>query len=424
MTDAPQASAAKVRLPRTFRAFQSRGYRFLWSAGLLSNVSRFMQTTLLAWLVLNLTDSPWLVALVGFFGMAPMLLLGLVGGMLADSVNRQRLLMATQSAGLVASLAMLAVLLAESERYWYAYPVILTNGVGFALEMPSRRSLIHDLLGRPGVTNGFALDSVAMSASRMLGPALAGALITVAGVAGGYVAVAAFHLVALALLVRLPDADKARTLVDGGGRMVRNLMRGLRYVRTQRTLMAVVMVTLVMNLFLFPYMHMVPVIARDVLHVGPGLMGVLQATDGLGALVGAVAIASLATIGYHGRLFLGGSMLSLAALLLFSLSPWYFASLPTLLVLGLGTAAFSTMQATIVMLVAREEMRGTALGAVSLAIGAGPFGALLVGGVAALRGPSFAVGLYAAIGMAGIALIALLLPALRGRIVADEGRPS
>jgi len=256
-----------------------------------------------------------------------------------------------------------------------------------------------------------------MSGSRMIGPVLAGTLIVLAGFVGGYITVVLFYSVSIVLLWRLGVIDHTQGLPrTGHGRKV-DLLRGLRYVREQRTLLAVVMVTLTMNLFLFPYMHLVPVIARDVLHVDAGLMGLLQATDGLGSIIGAVALASLTGIRYHGRLYLGGSGLALAALFMFSFSSSYYLSLPLLLTLGFGTAAFGTMQATIVLLVAREEMRGASLGVISLAIGSSPLGALLVGAVADMYNPGFAIGLIASIGIVCLALIAALMSPLRQRIV-------
>lgn len=296
MAGARQPEQTRVLLPRTFRAFENSSYRLLWPSNLSTNISRFMQMTLLMWLVLELKHSPWLVALVGFFGMAPMLLLGLMGGIMADRVNRQRLLMLTAGFGTLVSVAMIVLLASEAVRFWHAYVVILMNGVGFALDMPSRRSLIHDLLGRSGATNGFALDSVAMSASRMIGPALAGGLIVLGGVLGGYVAVTVLYFASFVMLWRLGGRDTGRRSAGPRGSVLTNLAQGLRYVSRQRILMATVMITLVMNVLLFPYMNMVPVIAQDVLRVGPGLMGLLQAFDGLGALIGGVAIASAAVI--------------------------------------------------------------------------------------------------------------------------------
>jgi MFS family permease len=182
------------------------------------------------------------------------------------------------------------------------------------------------------------------------------------------------------------------------------------------------MITVLMNLLLFPYQQMVPVIARDILDVGPGLMGVLMSAEGIGALFGAVAIASSGNLKFQGRVYMAGSMLAMTALLLFSFSHWYALSLPLLMVMGLGAAGFGTMQATIVMLVAREEMRGRALGVTSLAIGTMPLGALMIGGVASAVSPTFAIGLNASLGLVLIALVGLLAPSLRQRIVPHEGQ--
>ncbi len=409
-----------MRRLHTFDAFHNPGYRLLWPGHLLSNVSRWMQMTMLAWLVLELTDSPLRVALVGFSGMSPMLFLGMIGGVLADRVDRRRLILASQSVSLIASVIMAAVLLLGAEEYWYAYLVMLVSGIGWALDMPSRRALLPDLMGRSGVTNAVALDSVAMHCSLLLGPVLAGTLISVVDVSGGYLAIASFQLVSVLLIraVRLPGPPKR---YGQSANIVGNLIEGFRYVRGNKVILATVWVTVFINLLMFPYMQMVPVIAKDTLHVGPGLMGVLMGASGLGALVGAVLIASLRTITYHGRLYLGGSLVALAALMAFSLSTWYLASLPIMVILGLGTAGFGTMQATITMLVSSEEMRGRALGVMSLAIGAGPLGAVLTGAVASVYGAPFAIGLNAAIGLVLLASIAVLMPSLFAATVPDEG---
>ena len=373
-----------------------------------------MQLTLLSWFVLEMTDSPWLVSLVGFFSMVPMFLLGMLGGVLADTVDRVRLLKATQAASLASMLIMTVLLFAGEARFWHAYPVVLVVGVAWALDMPARRSLMHDLLGRSGVINAVALDTVGMSGSMMIAPAMAGVLITLSGVTGGTVTVTLLYLVSLALLSRL-GAPEARGPRVGGAGLLRDLALGLRYVAGHRVLRSMLVITVLMNLLMFPYMQMVPVMARDVLGVGPGLMGILQAGSGVGSLIGAVFIASVLNIKYHGRLFLVGSGSSFAALLLFSVSTRYWLSLPTLVALGLGAAAFATMQASITMIVAQEEMRGKALGVVSLAIGAGPFGVLLMGAVANLTGISLALELNAVVGLVCVGLVGLLMPALRQR---------
>jgi len=420
MASASRIIPNRIRVLHTFDAFHNPGYRRLWTAYLFANVSRWMQMTLLAWLVLELTDSPLRVALVGFFGMGPMLLLGMIGGVLADRVDRRRLILASQSASMIAALVMTAILFLGVERYWYAYLVILVSGIGWALDMPSRRSILPDMLGRAGLTNAVALDSVAMHASLMLGPVLAGGMISAAGVRGGYLVVGIFYLVSVLLMrsIRLPERRNRYT--GRSHNILSNLVEGFRYVRGNNVILATVCVTVLMNLLLFSYVQMVPVIAKDLLKVGPGLMGVLMGAPGLGALVGAVLIASAGNLSHHGRVYLVGSMVALGALLAFSLSQQYILSLSILLVLGLGMSGFGTMQSTIVMLAASEEMRGRALGVVSLAIGTGPLGALLVGVVASAASPSFAIGINAAVGAASLVTVGVLMPSLWRRMTRDE----
>lgn len=291
---------------RTFDAFRNPGFRLFWPSNFFINLARWTQMTLLPWMVLGLTESPFRVALVGFFAMLPMLLLGIVGGMLADRVDRRALLMTTQSANVVGAVTMTVLLYLGAAQYWHAYLAVLLAGTSWALDQPSRRSVLHDLVGRSGVTNALALDHVGANASRAVGPALAGLMISTAGVGGGYMVISLFYLSSLVLLgrVKLPTA---RTRSLGARNVLRSLSEGFRYVSANNTIMAVVVITAVMNFLMFQSLQMMPVLAKDVMHVGPGLMGTLMAGEGLGALVGSVLIASAAGLRYHGRVFLGGS---------------------------------------------------------------------------------------------------------------------
>ena len=429
----------------TLHAFGHQSYRRLWLSNLVSNMSQMMQMTLLVWFVLERTDSPFLVALVGTFSFAPTLLLGVFGGLLADRVDRRRLLITTQSVNLVAALTFALLLNTDLVEIWNAYVIMFVVGIGWALDSPSRRSIIHDLLGDSFVTNGMALDSVGMHFSRMVAPALAGGLIVWTGVAGGYVVVTVLYIAAVLLvlsvkltlqagslqgmagtdpepnaLYRVRATSQSRRFLGSVPDILRNLGEGFRYVRGHQTIRATILITLLMNLLFYPYMQMGPIIARDVLGVGPGLMGILMSAPGIGAVLGAVAIASAGGLRYQGRVYIAGSMMAMTGLLLFSFSSLYAVSFPMMLMLGLGSAGFGTMQATIVMLVARKDMRGRALGVTSLAIGSMPLGMLMTGVVAGATSPSFAVGLNASIGLGLVLMVGTLMPSLRRRIVSRE----
>ena len=408
-------SYQRPTLGHTFYAFNNRNYRILWPANFFSLTARWMQMTLLAWMVLELTDSAWLVAHVGTFSLTPMFFLGLISGVMADSVNRKVLLRTTQGTNLCVVLIMTWVLFTGNEQYWHAYIMSVVIGASWSLELVVRRTVIFDLIGSRRVTNALALDSIGMTTSSMLGPLLAGILISQIEVKGGYAVVCCLYVVSLTLIWFI-DPPTRQGLTTTPVAVGKDLLQGLSYSLTHKVLLAVILVTITMNLMLFSYRHMVPVVARDILLVGPALMGLLQAGDGFGASLGAIIIASKANIRYHGRLFVLGSLLAMGSLLFFSLSPTYWFSLPLMILLGTGVSGFATMQATLTMLVSPANMRGKNLGVISLAIGTAPIGAIMVGALAERYDAAFALTITAAIGFVGIAVIGVVMPALRGRI--------
>ena len=289
-----------------------------------------------------------------------------------------------------------------------------------------------DIMGPSGLTNGVALDSVGMHTSKMIGPAVAGALLAFTGVGGSYLVLTLIMSVGCFLMLFVDQPERLRSDTEDlrgdfkdsssqnyhvVNQLLNNLSEGFRYAFSNQTVVAVIVITVFMNLLLFPYMQMVTVISKNVLNVGPLLMGVLMASDGLGALIGSTLIASRQGMRYHGRVFLYGSLVSLVALLLFSLSKWYLLSLPLLQLLGIGTAGFGTMQSTIVLLVSKPEIRGRALGVVTLAIGAGPIGALVVGAVSEWSGPSNALMFNALVGFLLVAVSGIFMPTIRGQII-------
>ncbi len=390
--------------------------------------------TTLSWFVLDQTDSAFSVGLVGFFGMVPFLVLGIFGGYLADVLDRKLLIAVTQFLNLISAVVMCILLTFGTVEYWYAYVAIVIPGIGWSLDMPSRRSLIMDIMGPQGLTNGVALDSVGMHTSKMIGPALAGALIAFTGVEGSYILLSLVMSIGCFLFLRVNQPNRPNQLQKSEGttpgtnnshkrrlanEVFSNLSEGFKYAFSNQTIVAVIVITVFMNLLLFPYMQMVTVVSKNILHVGPLLMGILMASDGLGALVGSTLIASRNKMLYHGRFFLYGSILSLIALTVFSMSTWYLLSLPLLLILGIGTSGFGTMQSAIVLLVSRPEIRGRALGVVTLAIGAGPIGSLVVGAVSEWIGPADALLFNSILGLILVCLSGLFFPSIRGRIIPE-----
>ena len=423
MSNNSRINAKNIRNLHTFDSFKNGNYRLLWGTNICMYVSRWMQMTTLSWFVLDQTGSPFSVGVVGFFGMVPFLFLGIFGGFLADKLDRKKLIVVTQFLNLVAAVIMSLLLLYGSVEYWYAYIAIIVPGLGWSLDMPSRRSLIMDMMGSRGITNGVALDSVGMHVSKMVGPAVAGAMIAFVGVDGSYVVLTSFMTVGCLLILKVSQSknriDVSSEIEEQKGlsQIYSNLVDGFKYVFTSQTISAVIVITIFMNLLLFPYMQMVTVVSKEVLNVGPLLMGILMASDGMGALIGSIGIASQDRMKYHGRIYLYGSLLSLGALFVFSSSSIYFISLVLLLFLGIGTSGFGTMQSTIVLLVSKPELRGRALGVVTIAIGAGPIGSLIIGAVSEWIGSSSALMINSVLGFILVAASGFLMPSIRGQIL-------
>ena len=413
-------SSPTAHLARTASALRDPNFRLLWLCSVLSQASRSMEATLLTWLVLEMTGSALNVALVGVFGWTPLLMFGLVGGALADTTNRKRLFATTLAINLATVVILAVVLAMDRVQVWHAYTAILITGSCYALGMASRRSLIHDIVGRDRVTNAVALDTLGGNTSAMLGPALAGFLIGRVGVAAGYVVLAVSLSTSLLLLWKLESPPHARRSLDDV-QIGRTLITGLKYVAGRHTLLATVAIAFVINLTVTPYVNMTPVMARDVLMVSPELMGILLSGHGMGALVGSLLVASAVAIRYHGRVYIAGSMLLLAAVLVFSISRSYALSLAVVAIAGLGNAGFNTMQMSLTMLLPRDEMRGAALGAMSLGIGGGPVGMLITGVVANSAGAPTALSINAVVGIAALSLIAILVPSMRRQTVPDGG---
>ncbi len=378
-----------------------------------------MQLMILAWLVLERTDSPFMVALVGFFAWLPMLLLGLVGGLLVDSMNRAWLIRATHGATAAAAVIITVLLATDAIEVWHAYGVILVTGLGNTIDQPARRALVHDFLGSSGVTNGLALEAVAFSSSKVIGPAAGGVIIAAAGLTEAYMVVCLLFASAASLVWLMRVTHEARR--SWSARSVSaDLASALRYTLSHPVMKAVVAITVLMNVFLFPFTQMVPVIGRDVLGVDPGLVGVLMASDGMGALVGAVTIASMANVRRHGLVFAFGAMAGTLSLVALSFSREYGLSIASMLALGVGMACFGTMQGAITVLVSDHAMRGRALGVVGLAIGTSPLGSLLVGTMANSLGATSAIRINGLVGFLLLAVVTSLSPSIRRPLTAPE----
>jgi predicted MFS family arabinose efflux permease len=411
---------ARARRPaggQTLRAFYTRGFWRVWTGSMLWYSARWMDLFVLQWQVLVMTDSAFQVSLIGFYRMAPMFVFGLLTGLVADRLDRRTVLLAAQLWNAVASAAIGTLILTGNLALWHLAVLVTALGFSWALDLPSRRSYIYDMVGPRRVVNAMALDHVGMDGAKIVGPILGGILWPIIGAGGCLLILSGGYLVNFCLYLRLPSAAPAHPA--GSPDVLRSLIEGLEYVFRTPMILGVLSITAVMNLLGFPYQHMVPVVGRQVLGLGPLLTGLLLAADGLGALTGSLVVASLGDVRWKGRLFVVGSFLLMGTVLLFSFSRWYLLAFGLLFLAGVGVACFATMQSSLVLTSASDAMRGRAMGTLMLAIGFGPLGALQIGVLASIWGAPLALTVSAGSGVLLLSLIfwkatALWRPPLEG----------
>ena len=396
---------------RTFRSLRNPVFRRLWFAGWVWYVNRMMEMAVLSWLVLELTDSPSQVALVGVFRMAPMFLLGLVAGSVSDRFPRKYVMISTQIVNIIVVGGMLAVLVEGDVAPWHAYLATFLTGSAWAVDFSARRAYFAEIFRGDALTNAVSLDVVALTGSSIVGPLFAGTIIELVDFSGSYALMLGLYVAAGWVLFTIPKTD---SMGSEKVPVLRQLKESVTTLARNRVLLAALTITVSLNFFGFPFLTMVPVIGRDVLGANAFLYGILAGAAGIGSLTGAIIIASR-QIRNHGQIYSLGSAFMLAMLVLFSLSEWYSLSLVLLIVAGIGTAGFATMQPTIALMAVRPELRGRAMGAIALGIGASPLGMLTVGWMAEPEnlGPQMALAVLTGVGFVVVMALRFALPELR-----------
>jgi MFS family permease len=385
--------------------------RFLrvWLAGGIVGVLRWLETLAFGVFVLEVSGSPALVATMTFVRLAPMLVVGVPLGALADRVDRRRLLAVGLLLLTLATAALLLLALTGRLAVWQLAIGALLGGVFQAGEFPVRRTLVGEIVGPARTARAMGLESATSNATRMLGPPLGGLLLQLAGIEG--VLLLSLLGYALATLIVWPLAPVA---VAGrvAGPEPRAAIEGIRYARRHRVVLATLVVTVVFNLFGFAFMGLVPVVGDRVLGLSAFLIGVLMAAEGLGSLIGSLAVGSLAKPAHYLRLYVGGTALFLLMVLVFALSTSFALSLTSLVLAGLGLAGFAVMQSTLVFALAPSALRARLMGLLAVCIGTGPLGMLLIGGLAELTTAAGAILIFSGSGLVALAVCLALWPEL------------
>ena len=353
-----------------------------------------MQLVATGWLVLGLTDSPASLGLNAAFQAVPILVFSLVGGVVADRLDRYRLMIGAQVAQLVPDLALAALVATGTVEVWHVYVYSLVGATIRGLSTPARQAFVPSLVPRSALLSAIALNSILWQGAAVLGPSVAGLILATWGTPGNFYLNAGSDLVnlVLLLLIRVPAAPlRASTRSPWQG-----LASGARYAWGQPSVRALLLAVAGVSLFGRSYTQLMPVFARDVLAVGPGGLGLLLTMPGLGTILAALGLATAGNLPHKGRWFLAAATALGVALLVFAFSTRFVLSLAVLLVVGAAGTASSTLSNTLLQEQVDDRRRGRVMGFYMAATqGASPLGALPGGLLAELWGGPAAVGLGA-----------------------------
>jgi MFS family permease len=358
-----------------------------------------------------MTNSAWDLAVMGALRWLPLLMFGVAGGAMADRVDRRLLLIAAQGLGLFVSVTTAVLLATGLFDFGFAALATFLLGLQWAVDWPTRRALIPDLVGRDLTVSAVALEAVSMNVARVVGPLVAGAMITFVSPAAAFVLMAGLYVGEIILLKLMPLDVRGRQVASGP--MLRYLRDGFSQLRDSPPIVGVLLISVLMNVLVFPYQQLLPVFARDVLHVDAIGLGALGAATGVGSFAGAVAIASVGRVPRSAMFFWVGSVLMSLCLVGFALTSNFPLALVLVGLSGLGSSAFASLQSTIVLEKASDQLRGRAMGALTLAIGSAPLGTLELGAATVVLGAPLAVALNAGACAAFVGAVALRLPRFR-----------
>ena len=381
-----------MKLPATLRALQYRNFQLFFGGQFISLIGTWMQNVAQAWLVYRLTGSSVLLGAIGFSSQIPVFLLSPAGGIVADRLQRRRVVVATQSASMILAFALAALTLSGTIRVWHIFVLSALLGSVNAFDIPARQSFIVEMVGKADLMNAIALNSSMFNASRVIGPAIAGILVAYLGEGWCFFANGASYIAVLIglLLMQVPRREIPAYTESPLG----HVKEGFRWVLRNRAVHSLLLLLGVVSLAGMPYTVLMPIFADRILHGGATTLGALMGATGIGALAGALILASRTQLKGLNR-WVGLSAMAFGALLVvFAYSRVYTLSLLVLVLVGFSVMIENGSSNTLIQSMVPDHLRGRVMSVYSMMfMGMAPIGSLMAGAIADKLGAPLAVAL-------------------------------
>lgn len=379
-------------------------FRRLWTVGLVSSLIRWIDVLAFSLVTYQQTKSAFWVASMMMLRMLPQAVFGIVFGAVATRFSRRGVLLWCHAGLMAAALVLLLLSLLDRLEVWHLAIAALASGVVWSGDMPMRRGFIGDVVGPARMGQAMALDAAANNGARLGGPTLGGLLLAWGGMPAVMVADVLLYAVVIAALLGLPRPVPVARAAGSPRAALSAVIGGFGVLREMPLLKAILCNTMIFNVFCWPMLSMVPVIAQERLALGTEGTGVLASMDGLGSLLGALALTAVSHRLRNGPVYIAGTLVFLAMLPLFALSTPPLLTALLLVAMGAGQGAFAVMQSTLVFVAAPPAQRAAAMGMVTTCIGIGPVGFVMVGWLAEHLGAPGAAMACAAGGFLAMAL--------------------
>ena len=400
-------------LSHAWRALRHRNFRLFFAGQSISVIGTWMTRLATSWLVYRLTHSVLMLGVVTFAGQIVSFALGPFAGVWVERLNRRTLLVGTQAAGAVQSLALAALTLAHVITMGEIVALTVMQGIIYAFDMPGRQAFLVQMVeDRADLGNAIALTSSMATSARLIGPALAGLVIGAVGEGWCFLidGISYVAVIASLLLMRL----QTRPIRPKAGTMLNQMREGWDYVRAFRPIRTILLLFALLSLMGYSYATLLPAFADQVLHGGPHALGWLTSASGVGALVSAISLAlRKSVLGLTRMLPISATLLG-GALVLFGFSHVLWLSLLLMVLVGFGMIQAASVSNTVIQSLVPEDKRARVMGYFTMAFfGASPFGSLLAGGMAHFIGVSRTVMVTGTFCLVGALWFMLELPKVR-----------